>query len=56
MIPDTDAPFCAEVAGSYTVALVDNGDALDAAVERDDCGPRRADLSLGLTRVSEAGS
>jgi hypothetical protein len=52
MMPDADSPNCGEVPGTYTVALVDDGNSLDVTVEDDDCGPRRADFSSGLTRTA----
>lgn len=56
MNPDADSPYCAEEPGSYTIAIVDDGNRLDAAVEEDSCGgPRQADFSPGLTRVADAG-
>ena len=51
LIPDAESPFCAEVAGSYTVELIDDGTRLEAAVEDDECSARREDFVLGLTRL-----
>ena len=56
MTPDLESPFCAEVTGTYTMAVLDSGDRLDATVQDDPCEPRQEDFSLGLTRQADADS
>ena len=52
--PDAESPYCAESPGSYSIAIVDNGDRVDATVESDSCGnPRQSDFSAGLTRLAD---
>lgn len=55
MTPDADSPYCAEEPGSYTIAIENDGNRLDATVEEDSCGgPRQEDFSQGLTRNADA--
>lgn len=55
MTPDAGSPNCAEIPGTYTVAITDGGD-LTATVVGDDCDVRRTDFSYGLTPQPDAES
>jgi hypothetical protein len=56
MTPDAESPKCAEVTGTYSIDVVDDGNRIDATVQDDPCSGRRADFSEGLTRLDDAES
>lgn len=55
MTPDTESPYCAEIPGTYTIAIVDSGD-LTVVVVDDGCDPRRSDIQNGLVPQADTGS
>lgn len=54
MTPDADSRYAAEIPGSYTIAIADDGNMLEFTVEEDNWAPRQEDLSQGLTRNVDA--
>ena len=55
MTPDTESPYCAEIPGTYTIAIVDSGD-LTVVVVDDGCDPRRSDIQNGLVPQADTES
>jgi hypothetical protein len=55
-VPDAASTFCAEVTGTYTIDVVDDGHRLDATVQEDPCLWRSSEFSQGLNRRADAES